>query len=176
MNTALSRILRTPLLTVALFAATSAAVAAATFDEGYVRLRFSDTNGGSLGRLVDGSVESDANVDGSRANYSIRMNANRAMLERCESGSMYLEYMAVPLFTDRRTGAVVHPNTQVIAGLVRAMSGAAVERLRVPFTFDATGEFQARDTLYLGACLVSDPRMAVTCGIKWSTTARIACD
>lgn len=159
----------------AMIAAMASVAAAAPYQEGYVRLRIADGNGTSLARQLDGSVESNAG-DGSRTIYSVRMNATRALLDRCESGTLHLEYLAVPVYIDRRSGAVVHPNTQLIASLFREMSGAAVERVEVPFTFDASGRFEARDSLSPNACLVPDARMAVNCGIKWKVAARVDCD
>ncbi len=160
----------------AILAAMVSVAAAAQFQDGYVRLRIADGNGASLARQVDGSVDSNAAGDGGRTIYSVRMNAIRTLLDRCESGTLHLEYMAVPVYTDRRSGAVVHPNTHLIASLVREMSGAGVERVEVPFTFDATGRFEARDSLSPNACLVPDARMAVNCGIKWKVAARVECD
>ena len=104
------------------------------------------------------------------------MRAARPALERCETGTLYLDYMAVPVYTNRRTGELVHPKSQFLLGLIREASGAGAEQVQVPFTFDAGGRFEMQDILRPNACFMPDPNVAVNCSIKWSAVARVDCD
>ena len=176
MSTAATSFSSAALRTVAVLAVTASVATAAVFEAGNVRLSFSDGDGSSFGRQMDGSVMANAAPESSRATYSIRMKAARSVLERCESGTLYLDYMAVPVYTNRRTGEVVHPKSQFLLGLLREASGAGAEQVQVPFTFDAGGRFEMQDILRPNACFMPDPNVAVNCGIKWSAVARVDCD
>lgn len=176
MSTALSSFSGTALRGAVTFAALVSVAAAAPFQAGLVRLNLADSDGSSLARQLDGSVRMDAAAAGGRAIYSVRLKAAPTLLERCESGTLYLDYMAVPAYVDRRTGELVHPKTMLFIDILRDASGAGAEQVQVPFTFDAAGRFEMRDTLRPNACFMPDANTVVNCGIRWSTAARVACD
>lgn len=158
---------------------TAACVSAqsAGFSNGSAQLSFVDTDGQSLGRRLRGVIQAADPVHGGIARYSFRLEGSSDFRKQCRTGSTTVSYMAIPLYVNRRTGAAIHPNTQLLTQLARGIAGAASEQVRVNFRLDDYRAFETTDTVVLAGC-PSSPQSSieVKCTVSWSTEGGVDCD
>lgn len=158
---------------------TSACMSAesAGFSNGFAQLSFVDADGQSFGRHLRGVIQAAEPIRGGMARYSLRLEGSSEFRKQCRTGSTTVSYMAIPLYVDRRTGAAIHPNTQLLTQLARGIAGAANEQVRVNFRLDDYGAFETTDTVVLAGC-PSSPQSSieVKCTVSWNTEGGVDCD
>jgi hypothetical protein len=136
----------------------------AGFSNGFAQLSFVDS-------------EAAEPIRGGMARYSLRLEGSSEFRKQCRTGATTVSYMAIPLYVDRRTGAAIHPNTQLLTQLARGIAGAANEQVRVNFRLDDYGAFETTDTVVLAGC-PSSPQSSieVKCTVSWNTEGGVDCD
>ena len=170
------RILR-PLIASIVLTAANMSAHSAGFSNGFAQLTFVDSDGQSMGRHLRGVIQAADPIRGGMARFSLRLEGSSEFRKQCRTGSTTVSYMAIPLYVDRRTGAAINPNTQLLTQLARGIAGAANEQVRVNFRLDDYGAFETTDTVVLAGC-PSSPQSSieVKCTVSWNTEGGVDCD